>query len=671
MNRSLLISLLLFPLTAMSQTLLPLPQHFTKTNGSFDVSSFYKFENTVGDEAKNLYLDNFFRNNGGSTKVFMIRKAVLKNSSNEAYRLHISKDSVVVEANSQEGFLRAGQTLMQLKQKNSLQTCDVEDAPELSWRGFMLDLSRHFYPLSFLKKQVDLMASFKMNKFHLHLTDGAGWRLQIKRYPRLTKIAGWRTQSDWVKWWRNHDRRYVTEGTDSAYGGYYTQEEMRELVAYAQERGIEIIPEIEMPGHSEEVLTTYPEIDCRNAYDSNDSSLPMTGSMCPGNEGTYSFLENVLTEVLDIFPSKYVHIGGDEADMKAWKTCPLCQQKMKEEGFKKENQLQAYLIRRIASWLKAHNKQLLGWDEIIADSLGSNASVMVWRTQEYTADALKKGYDVVLAPNSHCYINRQQDAPELGSAGGYLSIEKIYSFKPLQIEGVNAQTRKNVLGVQACLWTEFVNEATDAEYMMWPRLLAMSEIGWRGEAPESFSNFRKRALVFADAIRKQKVNAFDLRKEKGERKESLKPVKHLAIGAKVTYNHHYSNAYAASKEATLVDGQLGGWNHSDRLWQGFIGKQCLDFVVDLGKETPIQSISMGFMQNAGPDIYYPGTLTISLSTDGSNYEQVYRHEQPELNDGLQFQTWQWKGKKTARYIHVVGTQPRSNMWIFTDEIIVK
>jgi hexosaminidase len=357
--------------------------------------------------------------------------------------------------------------------------------------------------------------------------------------------------------------------------------------------------------------------------------------------------------------------------MKAWKTCPLCQQKMKEEGFKKENQLQAYLIRRIAAWLKAHNKQLLGWDEIIADSLGSNASVMVWRTQEYAADALKKGYNVVLAPNSHCYINRQQDAPELGSAGGYLSLEKIYSFKPLKIDGITAQNRKNVLGVQACLWTEFVNEAADAEYMMWPRLLAMSEIGWRGEAPEKFTNFRKRALVFADAIRKQKVNVFDLRKEKGERKESLKPVKHLAVGAKVTYNHRYSNAYAASKEATLVDGQLGGWNHSDRLWQGFIGKESLDFVVDLGKEMPIKSVAMEFMQNAGPDIYYPATLTISLSADGSNYEQVYRQEQPEVKDGLQFKTWQWNGKKRARYIHVVGTQPRSNMWIFTDEIIVK
>lgn len=249
-------------------------------------------------------------------------------SSPEAYRLHVTKDTLLISAASADGFRFAWQTVKQLKQKNAVMACDVVDAPAFKWRSLMLDVSRHFQPISFLKKQIDVMAQYKFNRLHLHLTDAAGWRVEIKRYPRLTELAAWREGKTW-KEWSKLGCKYMHEGEAGAYGGYYTQDELRDLVSYAAERGITIVPEIEMPGHSAEVLTAYPELSCTHEpYKQMD--------FCPGSVATYDFLENVLKEVMDIFPSKYIHVGGDEADKASWPSCPLCQQKMKELGTDKD-----------------------------------------------------------------------------------------------------------------------------------------------------------------------------------------------------------------------------------------------------------------------------------------------------------------------------------------------
>lgn len=331
---------------ASAQSLLPKPQSFVAGKGAFSTDAKLKVVNEVGAEAENIYSKQFTANTADDARHVVRFTRLDGASSPEAYRLHVTKDTLLISAASADGFRFAWQTINQLKQKNAVMACDVVDAPAFKWRSLMLDVSRHFQPISFLKKQIDIMAQYKFNRLHLHLTDAAGWRIEIKRYPRLTELAAWREGKTW-KEWSKLGCKYMHEGEAGAYGGYYTQEELRDLVSYAAERGITIVPEIEMPGHSAEVLTAYPELSCTHEpYKQMD--------FCPGSVATYDFLENVLKEVMDIFPSKYIHVGGDEADKASWPSCPLCQQKMKELGTDKDG-LQAHLIAHFGKFLTEHD----------------------------------------------------------------------------------------------------------------------------------------------------------------------------------------------------------------------------------------------------------------------------------------------------------------------------
>ena len=293
----------------------------------------------------------------------------------KAARKEASKQQVVLKVvPAIEGMTSPGvQSLLQLEGQygTQLPALAIKDEPRFPYRGMMLDVSRHFFDKEFVKKQMDILSYYKINRLHLHLTDAAGWRIEIKKYPRLTQFAAWRPQAVWKDWW-NGDRKYCEENDPQAKGGYYTQDDIRELVAYARQHYITLIPEIEMPAHSEEVLTAYPELSCTHEpYKQAD--------FCIGNEKTYEFLENVLLEVMDLFPSKYIHVGGDEAGKASWKTCPLCQARMKEEGLKDVNELQSYLIHRMERFLNSHGRNLLGWDEILDGGLAPNATVMSWR----------------------------------------------------------------------------------------------------------------------------------------------------------------------------------------------------------------------------------------------------------------------------------------------------
>ena len=587
-------------------------------------------------------------------------------SCSEAYNLRITPDSLIVSANSFIGFLHAKSTLEQLEDKDGCYPCCViEDEPAYRWRGAMLDVSRHFFPISFLKKQIDVMSSYKMNRLHLHLTDAAGWRMEIKRYPRLTSFAAWRTDSLWKTWWNDGKRHYAQEGTPGAYGGYYTQDELRGLVRYAQERGITIVPEIEMPAHSEEVLTAYPELSCTHVpYKQAD--------FCPGSVATYDFLENVLKEVMDVFPSQYIHVGGDEAGKASWGNCPLCKQKMKEEGIADVNGLQAHLIRHFGQFLKKHNRTLIGWDEIIDSTLEESSAVMVWRNVEAANDAIQLGHDVVLSPGAFCYLDGYQDSPDSQpeAYGGYRSLEMVYDFVP--DKGIAPSNRKHILGIQGNLWTEYVPTESHAEYMLYPRLLAIAEIGWNGTAEKDFPEFRQRVLAQTIRLHKWGVNAFDLRKEIGNRPEVTHPIRHKAIGAKVTYHRKFNEKYCGTKETTLTDGLYGGWNYGDGRWQGFIGRNYLDVTLDLGKVMRVKEISTDFLQCSGPEIYFPAEYKISVSTDGETFAELKKTDHPVSKLPLnKIEQWGWKGRTTARYIKVEArSSAQHGGWIFADEIIV-
>ena len=590
-------------------------------------------------------------------------------ASDEAYRLEITPRRMTASARATAGLFYAVQSLLQISDDGRLTeiACrTIDDAPRFGYRGFMIDVSRHFRSVEFVERQLDAMALFKLNRLHMHLTDGAGWRLEIERYPRLAEFAAWRPYADWESWWKG-DRRYCEADDPQAHGGYYTKEDIRRIVEYARRRHIEAIPEIEMPGHSDEVTAAYPELGCTGlAYKDYD--------LCPGNEKTFEFLENVLTEVMELFPSEYIHIGGDEAGKSAWRTCPKCQARMQAEGLKDVDELQSYLIHRIERFLNAHGRKLLGWDEILDGGLAPNATVMSWRGVEGGMQALRSGHRAIFTPGEFCYFDYTQDAPftQPASIGGYTPLRKVYSFEPVS-EEMTPEEERLLLGVQANLWAEWIPTDAHYEYMMWPRLMALAEVGWSLPEHKSYDAFHARALEASELLRARGYEPFDLRTEYGERPESLAPKHHLAEGCPVHYATPWSEKYVASGASTLTDGVLGGWTYGDRRWQGFLDTD-VDMTVDLGRVQEVHYIGATFMQSAGPYVWVPRQVEIYGSQDGETYERlatVHNDISPKCPD-LLFKTFAYDGAAEVRYIRYVarsGGIPGG--WIFVDEIVVQ
>lgn len=589
-------------------------------------------------------------------------------TSPEGYVLSVNSDGVRIEALSGAGLFYGVQTLLQMAADapEGMTAVTVKDEPRFEYRGIMLDVSRHFRSKEFVKRQIDLLSYYKINRLHLHLTDAAGWRIEIKKYPRLTQFAAWRPQAVWKDWW-NGKREYCEETDPRAQGGYYTQDDIRELVAYAQKHYVTIIPEIEMPSHSEEVLTAYPELSCTHVpYKQSD--------FCIGNEKTFEFLENVLIEVMELFPSEYIHIGGDEAGKASWPNCKLCQARMKKEGLKDVNELQSYSIHRMERFLNSHGRKLLGWDEILDGGLAPNATVMSWRGTEGGLAAIRSGHKAIMSPGQYCYLDGYQDAPysQPEAIGGYLPLKKVYGYEPVP-DSLSADEAKLMYGVQANLWTEYIPTEEHAEYMLYPRAIALAEVAWSKPENKSWEDFHRRALKIVDELKAKGYHPFELKNEIGNRKEAETPVEHLALGKKVTYNAPYWENYPAAGEATLTDGLRGGWNYNDQLWQGFVTKDRVDVVIDLEKETPIHSVAADFMQICGPEVFMPERVVISVSNDGKEFTQLaeIKHEVVR-DDAVTFKNFGWKGEASARYIRYQAlASDKFGGVLFTDEIVVK
>lgn len=589
-------------------------------------------------------------------------------TSPEGYVLSVNSDGVRIEALSGAGLFYGVQTLLQMAADapEGMTAVTVKDEPRFEYRGIMLDVSRHFRSKEFVKRQIDLLSYYKINRLHLHLTDAAGWRIEIKKYPRLTQFAAWRPQAVWKDWW-NGKREYCEETDPRAQGGYYTQDDIRELVAYAQKHYVTIIPEIEMPSHSEEVLTAYPELSCTHVpYKQSD--------FCIGNEKTFEFLENVLTEVMELFPSEYIHIGGDEAGKASWPNCKLCQARMKKEGLKDVNELQSYSIHRMERFLNSHGRKLLGWDEILDGGLAPNATVMSWRGTEGGLAAIRSGHKAIMSPGQYCYLDGYQDAPysQPEAIGGYLPLKKVYGYEPVP-DSLSADEAKLMYGVQANLWTEYIPTEEHAEYMLYPRAIALAEVAWSKPENKSWEDFHRRALKIVDELKAKGYHPFELKNEIGNRKEAETPVEHLALGKKVTYNAPYWENYPAAGEATLTDGLRGGWNYNDQLWQGFVTKDRVDVVIDLEKETPIHSVAADFMQICGPEVFIPERVVISVSNDGKEFTQLaeIKHEVVR-DDAVTFKNFGWEGEASARYIRYQAlASDKFGGVLFTDEIVVK
>jgi len=606
-------------------------------------------------------------------------------TAEEAYRLHVSPERITLSAPALPGLARGIQTLRQLlllAGTGKLPCAEIRDYPRYSYRGMHLDVSRHFSPKEFILRYIDLLALYGFNTFHWHLVDDNGWRIEIKRYPLLTEVGAWRADRSGIHWTEREPRQ---PGEATTCGGFYTQAEIREVVAYAQQRHITIIPEIEMPGHTVAALAAYPEYSCTGGPFEvcTGSYWPNVDIFCAGKDEVFTFLENILTEVIDLFPGEYIHIGGDEADKTEWKQCARCQARIVAEGLTDEAELQSWFIRRIESFLLSHNRRLIGWDEILEGGLAPQATVMSWRGMQGGIAAATAGHDVIMTPTSHCYFDYYQGDPDYEPAaiGGYTTLKRVYTFEPTPPE-LDTAAASHVLGGQGNVWTEYMPTTKQVEYMLLPRMCALAEVLWSPAEQRDWGSFRPRLESHYAMFERLGLNysrgsyrvgfqprqvddelSIELTSEQlepeihytldGTDPEAASPlyreplpaagtmeiraalfvdgemrekaarrrfVKHLASGKPLHYKTAYSHKYPAAGELALVDGLRAEPPYRDPVWQGF-EQVNLEVDIDLGESRTLQQVSVGCLHQQRSWIFLPERVEVSVSLDGVDFSE--------------------------------------------------
>ena len=495
-------------ITKQSQVnIIPQPQSVNVNNGIFTIEPETRILSDIQfkDISKVVhYFNQYLTNSTGfdlkvsdshTTTNFIHFRFDAKIENEEGYKLTSDGNGITISASSSVGIFYGVQTMLQLlpteiysQQKShfslDIPYVEIVDEPRFKWRGIMLDVARHYYSKEDIKKYIDYLAIHKMRQFHWHLTDDQGWRIEIKKYPKLAEISAYRKES-----MLGHYRDSKYDGTP--YGGFYSQDDIMEIVKYADDRFITIIPEIEMPGHALAALAAYPEYSCTNGpFEVGTTWGVHEDVFCAGNENTYTFLEDVLTEVIELFPGKYIHIGGDECPKVRWENCDKCQLKIINEKLKDEHELQSYFIKRMASFLSKKNRKLIGWDEILEGGLAPQATVMSWRGMQGGIDAAKQNHDAIMSPTSHCYFDYYQGNPEIEpvAIGGFIPLSLVYSFEPIP-EELSTEEAKHILGAQALVWSEYLPKFKNVEYMLLPRLAAFSEVCWTNNSSKNLKNF--------------------------------------------------------------------------------------------------------------------------------------------------------------------------------------
>jgi hexosaminidase len=503
--------------------IIPMPQKLETQTGVFVVNDKTVIVENVGWTAVAQLLNEQLNAVGGwDKKVMPYSKKLIKGSiqfvqndniPEEGYKLQVSPSQVIITAKTDKGAFYGVQTLLQLLPKEVfgetksmgvkwiIPCCTIEDAPRYSYRGLHLDVGRHFSSVSFVKKYIDLIALHKFNTFHWHLTEDQGWRIEIKRYPLLTQVGSKRKQT-----LVGHYGSNKYDGKE--YGGFYTQAEIKEVIAYAKSKFVTIVPEIEMPGHAQAALAAYPEYGCNQdkIYQVHTTWGVSEDVFCPREE-TFTFLENILTEVIDLFPGQYIHIGGDECPKEQWKSSKFCQDLMKREGLKDEHELQSYFIRRIDKFITSKGRKMIGWDEILEGGLSPNATVMSWRGEAGGIAAAKENHDVIMTPTTYVYLDYYQADPknEPLAIGGFLPIEKVYGYEPAPKE-LTEEQQKKIIGIQANVWTEYLPTDQSVEYMVYPRACAVAETAWSPKSAKNYVDFEKRLKVHVQRLEKLNVN---------------------------------------------------------------------------------------------------------------------------------------------------------------------
>ncbi len=614
---------------------------------------------------------------------FVLNNAL--NIANEGYELNCSANSVTIKASSESGLFYGIQSLIQLFSVSDNKTVEIpaitiNDAPRFQWRGMHLDVSRHFMPTSFIKDYIDYLAMNKMNVFHWHLVDGTGWRIEIKSHPELTNIGAWRVVKDPDKVWK--DIEAWREGDNrSKYGGFYSQQEVKEIVKYAQERYVTILPEIELPGHSEIVFNCYPDLVCK---DKKNKSLDNIGVYCASNPKSYQLLEDVLDEIIELFPSEYIHIGGDEVNKSNWKKCANCQKLMSKNKFD-EKGLQSYFINHFDKYILSKGRKLMGWHEILEGKLSPSANIMYWGGIKEFENILKKGHPTVLATGTSYYFDHYQSSSihEPSAWGGYTPLRQVYDLNPTQ--NIDPNFLPQILGLQGCIWTEHMKKPENVEYMLFPRLFALAENAWTQEKNKSwdrfhisadkkcqeyykqgincsFSAYRPIITTKVDTISKKLIVTIETEFETNiyytidgsipsikngflyksplaldsttivkaisvinsntfSDIETKTALIHKARACKISLKNLPHAKYSAQGPKTLLDLNNGGNIWGNGKWLGFLDIN-LDATIEFDNSEVITNVTLNCISDKPSSIYFPNAIEISISNDGENYQLI-------------------------------------------------
>lgn len=718
MKTNLTVLLLLFPVLLFAQPVSIIPQPVSLKMGSghflIDNNTSLRFNSANKDlKAAADFFAAYMEKvsgvklpfNAEKKKPITLRLAKTEGIGAEGYLLQVTPAAITLAANTKAGIIYGMQTLFQTLPAGfttapfRIPAMQVKDYPRFQWRGMHLDVGRHFFPVSFVKKYIDFLAAYKMNYFHWHLTEDQGWRIEIKKYPELMTVGAYRNGTIVGSY-------PGTQNNNLRYGGFYTQEEVKDVVAYAAQRNVTVVPEIEMPGHSSAAIAAYPWLSCFPEKPTNIPVRPSAMSkllqsggekklvqetwgvfediFCAGKDSTFLFLQDVLDEVLTLFPSKYIHVGGDEAPKDHWKKCPACQARIKAEGLKDEHELQNYFITRMEKYLNSKGRTLIGWDEILEGGLAPNAVVMSWRGEAGGIEAAKMAHPVIMTPGNPVYFDHYQGDPatEPLAIGGFNTLKRVYEYEPVPKE-LNEKQAKYVLGAQANLWTEYVPTTQHVEYMVLPRMLALSEVVWTPREIKNWSHFNERLQAHYKTFAQKGWNysrgnyRVDINpsSQNGQLSVSMSTeayggavyytidgsqpteqstqyttpvviqqsadlkavtvvngkvmsavpaqqtfVMHKAVGRNVTYANLVSRYYTADGPNSLTDG-VRGTEAAGKYWHGFAGKDLVATVA-LGEEKNIHSVTTGFLQNYRDWIMMPQRVTFEISTDGKTFTEV-------------------------------------------------
>lgn len=719
--------------------LIPQPQHLDITSSQFIINA-----ETV------LWIDDVYQKEGAylqkllhhsmnvdlkatsSAEHNFIRLTSLKSKEplpKEGYHLQIDSNQIIIYGNDAAGVFRGIQTLRQLlpstfHQKEqqeawAVPSLVINDHPTFQWRGMLLDCCRHFFSKEVIKKYIDLLAYYKMNVLHWHLTEDQGWRIEIDRYPKLTQVGAWRKGAN-----------------GEPYGGFYTKEDIREIVAYAQERHITIVPEIELPGHSQAAIAAYPHLSCTGEQLEVGTKWGVFKDVyCAGNDSTFQFLEAVLSEVMDLFPGEYIHIGGDESPKYRWEHCSKCQKRIQEEKLKDEHELQSYFIQRIATFLENNGKKLIGWDEILEGGLAKNATVQSWRGMGGALEAAQQNHNAISSPTSHAYFDYKLDA---------IDLEKVYSFNPIP-QDLSTDKHHFILGGECNMWTEHVPNAQVLDEKVFPRLLAMTEVLWSAPTQRNYSEFYQRVQAHYPSLEALGVQygaetmpismevltsteSINIKLTKGTPDLELyytvdgstptlhstmyetaipiktttelqvqafknnKPygvpiqrtfTKHLGNGLEPSLSYEYSSYYTGGGVQAVSNGARGSLNFRDGNWQA-VQKVPMEITIDLQAPQPISKLSTAFFQKQDSWIFLPTKIDFFMSNDGQNFTRLgtVSNDVSPKKDGSFIQTFELEAKNTtARYVrlkaHNITYCPNwhaaagSEAWLFIDEFVIE